>query len=71
MARRAVVVESISVVLSVCDVRARIPTDVEICRFVCSTNAAESITAQYRRAIRTRAHLPAEQGGAKCLYLVT
>jgi len=45
--------------------------DVEIRRVICSTNAIESLTARYRRAIRARGHFPTEQAALKCLYLVT
>src|ERR1700687_1690184 len=45
--------------------------DVEIRKVLCSTNAIESLTARYRRAIKARGHFPAEQAALKCLYLVT
>jgi hypothetical protein len=38
---------------------------------ICSTNAIESLNAQYRRAVRARGHFPTEQAALKCLYLVT
>jgi putative transposase len=45
--------------------------DVEIRRVICTTNAIESITARYRRAVRARGHFPNEAAALKCLYLVT
>ena len=45
--------------------------DVEIRRFICSTNAIESVNARYRRAVRARGHFPTEQAALKCLYLAT
>ena len=45
--------------------------DVEIRRFICTTNAIESINARYRRAIRAKGHFPTEQAALKCLHLVT
>lgn len=45
--------------------------DVEIRNVTCSTNAIESLNARYRRAARTRGHVPTEQAAVKCLYLVT
>jgi transposase-like protein len=45
--------------------------DVEIRKVICSTNAIESLSARYRRAVRARGHFPTEQAALKCLYLVT
>jgi putative transposase len=45
--------------------------DVEIHKIICSTNVIESLNAHYRRAVRARGHIPAEQAVLKCLYLVT
>jgi putative transposase len=45
--------------------------DVEIRKILCSTNAIESLTARYRRAVKARGHFPTEQAALKCLYLVT
>ena len=45
--------------------------DVELRKVICSTNAIESITARYRRAVKARGHFPTEQAALKCLYLVT
>jgi transposase-like protein len=35
--------------------------DVEIRRVIYSTNAIESVSARYRRAVRARGHFPTEQ----------
>jgi putative transposase len=32
--------------------------DIEIRKIICSTNAIESLNAQYRRAVRARGHFP-------------
>lgn len=45
--------------------------DVEIRRVICSTNAVESLTARYRRAVKARGHFPTGQAALKYLYLVT
>jgi len=45
--------------------------DLEIRRVLCSTNAAESLNARYRRAIKARGRFPSEQAALKCLHLVT
>lgn len=45
--------------------------DVEIRWVICTTNAIESITTRYRRAVRARGHFPNEAAVLKCLYLVT
>jgi transposase-like protein len=34
---------------------------------ICSTNAIESLSARYRRAVRARGHFPTEQAALKCL----
>ena len=38
---------------------------------LCSTNAIESLSAQYRRAVGSHGHFPNQQSAMKCLYLVT
>ena len=43
----------------------------EIRKVICSTNAIESLTARYRRAVRARGHFPNEASAMKTLYLVT
>jgi hypothetical protein len=45
--------------------------DVEIRRVLCSTNAIESLSARYSRAVTTKGHFPTEQAALKSLYLVT
>jgi putative transposase len=45
--------------------------DTEIKKVICSTNAIESLSARYRRAVWARGHFPSEQAAPKCLYLVT
>ena len=45
--------------------------DIEIRRVLSTTNAIESLTARYRRAVKARGHFPSEQAALKSLYLVT
>ncbi len=43
---------------------------VELRKIVYTTNAIESLTARFRRAVRHRGHFPNEQAAMKVLYLV-
>lgn len=43
--------------------------DGEIRRFVCTTNAIESVNARIRKAVRARGHFPNEQAALECVYL--
>jgi putative transposase len=43
----------------------------ELRKVVYTTNAIESLNAQFRRAVRHRGHFPNEQAALKVLYLVT
>jgi hypothetical protein len=43
---------------------------VELRRIVYTTNAIESLSARFRRAVRHRGHFPNEQAAMKVLYLV-
>jgi putative transposase len=47
------------------------PTNLEIRKMLCSTNAIESLNARYRRAVNAKGHFPTEQAALKTLYLVT
>ena len=42
----------------------------ELRKVVYTTNAIESLNAQFRRGVRHRGHFPNEQAAMKCLYLV-
>ena len=44
------------------------PADVR--RIVYTTNAIESLNAQFRRGVRHRGHFPNEQAAMKVLYLI-
>ena len=43
--------------------------DQEICTIICTTNAIESITPGFRRAVNARGHFPIEASALKCVYL--
>ena len=43
--------------------------EVEVRRAIFSTNAIESVSARFRRAVRARGHFPNEQAALKCPYL--
>ena len=45
--------------------------DVEIRKWICSTNAIESLNSRYRRAVRACGHFPTELAALKCLHRVT
>jgi len=43
--------------------------EVEVRKVIFSTNAVESLNAQFRRAVRARGHFPSDQAAPKCLYI--